>query len=135
MRNECVLLKDQLAEHAQKRHSLEQTLNTLQKTAASQAEEIRQLQMQDKDRLAWVQELERRRVSERDMNQTVLSQLQKDLNAGDAAREDAQAALVQAMSDSQLIRQEVAILRMREQNARARLEAGHRGLVLSLIHI
>ena len=132
VRNECALLKDQLAEHAKKRHSLEQTLNTLQKTAASQAEEIRQLQMHDKDRLAWVQELERRRVSERDMNQTVLSQLQKDLNAGDAAREDAQAALVQAMSDSQLIRQEVAILRMREQNARARLEAGHRGLVHAL---
>ena len=124
VRNECALLKDQLAEHAQKRHSLEQTLNTLQKTASSQAEEIRQLQVQDKDRLAWVQEIERRRVSERDMNQTVLSQLQKDLNAGDAARDDAQAALVQAMSDSQLIRQEVAILRMREQNARARLEAG-----------
>lgn len=122
------ILKHQLHNQEEKNRRLEQTLSMLQAAAQSQTEDVQKLELQEKDRLSWLHEVERRRAAERDMNNTVQSKLRGDLSAEIAARTKAEDALVQALADSQLIRQEVSILRMREGNVRSRLDAGHRAL-------
>jgi hypothetical protein len=106
-----------------KSRQLEQTLSMLQTAAAAQKQQLEQMLTLEQDRLAWVTEIEQRRVKERDMHQTIQHKLQGDVAAHAAAREKADSSLVQALVDSQLIRQEVAVLRMREANVRGRLEA------------
>jgi hypothetical protein len=105
-----------------KSRQLEQTLSMLQRAAAAQKQQLEQMLTLEQDRLAWVTEIEQRRVRERDMHQTIQHKLQGDVAAHVAAREKADSSLVQALVDSQLIRQEVAVLRMREGNVRGRLE-------------
>lgn len=125
---ETSVAKHQLHVQEEKNRRLEHTLSMLQAAAQSQADDVQKLELQEKDRLAWLNEIERRRAAERDMNQTVQSKLQGDLVAETAARTKAEDALVQSLADSQLVRQEVSILRMREGNVRARLDTGHRAL-------
>ena len=105
-----------------KSRQLEQTLSMLQTAAAAQKQQLEQMLTLEQDRLAWVTEIEQRRVRERDMHQTIQHKLQSDVAAHASAREKADSSLVQALVDSQLIRQEVAVLRMREGNVRGRLE-------------
>jgi len=126
--HEVSLLKHHLHVQEERNARLESTLSMLQTAANAQAEDKHKIELQEKDRLAWLTEVERRRAAEREMNYTVQSKLQGDLSAETAAREKAEDALVQALADSQLIRQEVSILRMREGNVRTRLDAGHRAL-------
>ncbi|EKX54573.1 hypothetical protein GUITHDRAFT_100047 [Guillardia theta CCMP2712] len=116
----------------EKASKLEKMLAISQDNMKSREEHVNRIEELDRDRLAYVSELERRFQEDKQLQRTIQAKLQEDLRKEALARSTAEKNLMRVLAQLQETKQELTILKMREDNVRSRLETGHQELKRAL---